>query len=284
MTRSYYLGTLELLFEEEYAYASSDFNKKFLEPVLRKRKRAEISVIPTAQLNVLFPVKNGKTRMEWSEDGREYCAFEQQGKWLSVSRLDPDGNVRIWVRKEGKALFRASFRPWYQIHLEKLMLRNQALILHAASIEYRGKAILFTAPSGTGKTTQTDLWHSFAKDVSDLNGDRTLLQRTEDGWYACGFPIYGSSMRCEQKALRIAAIVVVRRAEMDSVQELSPIQRVTQLFSQMMVPSVERYVVTAMELIEELVGQTRIVQLNCTMNRSAVETLHQYLYGEKLED
>ena len=278
------MGSNALLLDAEYAFPSLEYNGRFLHPALPPKAQTDISVSLVKELDVPFRAEETGDCADWSKEGMEYRAFAQQGQWLSVSGLHPDGSVTILVEEGRQALFRASFRPWYQIHLEKLMLRNQALILHAASIEYRGKAILFTAPSGTGKTTQTDLWHSFAKDVSDLNGDRTLLQRTEDGWYACGFPLYGSSMRCEQKALRIAAIVVVRRSEMDSVQELSPIQRVTQLFSQMMVPSVERYVVTAMELIEELVGQTRIVQLNCTMNRSAVETLHQYLYGEKLED
>lgn len=38
--------------------------------------------------------------------------------------------------------------------LEKYLLKRNALILHSSFIEYRNKGIVFTAPSGTGKSTQ----------------------------------------------------------------------------------------------------------------------------------
>ena len=42
--------------------------------------------------------------------------------------------------------------------LEHLLATQRAVILHSAYIDYKGKAILFSAPSGTGKSTQAELW------------------------------------------------------------------------------------------------------------------------------
>jgi hypothetical protein len=87
-----------------------------------------------------------------------------------------------------------SYSKWLQIvKIDVDTIKICAII--SASIIWQGKAILFTAPSGTGKTTQTDLWHCFREGVEDLNADWTLLQKTADGWYGCGFPVFGSTGR-----------------------------------------------------------------------------------------
>lgn len=281
MKQHYYLGALELAFDISSDVSVQEFNRLFLQPVLPVTLRSQVQIVPKSRLEVPYAVSERQVKASWEKDDMEYCAYSQQGNWLSVSQLSPDGNITIYVQESRLGLFTISFRPWYQMQLEKLLLRNCALILHSASIEYRGEAILFTAPSGTGKTTQTDLWHKFVSGVTDLNGDKTLLQKTEKGWFACGFPIYGSSMRCAQKALPVRAIVVVRQSKTDRVKELSSFQKVTFLYSEITVPKAEaRYVTKTMDLIEEIVSQIPVLQLDCTMKPDAVRTLHQYLYQQ----
>lgn len=161
------------------------------------------------------------------------------------------------------------------------MLWNQALTLHSASIIYQGEAILFTAPSNTGKTTQTDLWHRYREGVSDLNGDRTVLQQTDDGWYACGFPIYGSLVRCAQAAVPIRAIVVIRQADTDTIRELSTTEKVLYLYSECTVMrAYPEDVRDTMNLLERMTAEVTVLKMDCTMERSAVDILHRYLYGE----
>lgn len=133
----------------------------------------------------------------------------------------------------------------------------------------------------TGKTIQTDLWHTYREGVTDINGDRMVLQWTEKGWYACGFPIYGGVIRCEQKAKPVKAVVIIRQGETDRIQELSTAEKVALLYSQMTVPTADGdCVLKAMDLIEELVSQVKVALLFCTMEESAVRVLHQYLYRE----
>ena len=44
--------------------------------------------------------------------------------------------------------------------LERRLVKKNSMILHCAYVEYQGEAILFSAPSETGKTTQANLWKS----------------------------------------------------------------------------------------------------------------------------
>jgi len=172
------------------------------------------------------------------------------------------------------------FRPWFHIHLESILLENNALVLHSASIIFQEKAILFSAPSGTGKTTQTNLWHKFRKGVFDINGDRTLLQRTEKGWYACGFPLYGSTVRCVQTAAPIGVIAVVRQSSQDKILPLTEMEKFKAIYSECTVPAYEfSSAERAMRLLGDLVHEVPIVRLNCTMEETAVDALDQHCKG-----
>ncbi len=255
------------------------FDGVFLRPVLPVTEKATVRIIGSEVLTIpANAVPLSLYVKTWTERGAECRAYMNREECRYISRLDGN-DVTVQVRKSYLDTFWAEFRPWFCIHLEELCLNNQALILHSASIEYRGGGVIFTAPSGTGKTTQTDLWHEHLKDVTDINGDRTLLQRTGEGWFACGFPLYGSVLRCEQKARPIKAIVIVRQGPENQVQELSPVERAALLYSECTIPSTERYASLAMDLLTDLVQTVRVVRYVCNMEPDAVTVLHRYLYG-----
>ena len=58
--------------------------------------------------------------------------------------------------------------------LEKHVLNHGGIVLHCSYIKYKEKAILFSAPSGTGKSTQASLWEQH-RGAKTINGDRALL-------------------------------------------------------------------------------------------------------------
>lgn len=63
--------------------------------------------------------------------------------------------------------------------LERLLLSRQGLLLHASFIRWQDRGILFSAPSGTGKSTQADLWVRH-RGAEVINGDRAALRRSAD--------------------------------------------------------------------------------------------------------
>ena len=85
---------------------------------------------------------------------------------------------------------------------------RHALILHSSYLDVNGQALLFSGPSGIGKSTQADLWVRH-RGAAILNGDKSLLIREPDGWYAHGWPICGSSGICRNESRRIRAIVML---------------------------------------------------------------------------
>ena len=96
--------------------------------------------------------------------------------------------------------------------LERRMLQKDSFILHSAYIRHRGRAILFSAPSGTGKSTQASLWAQYAG-AEIINGDRALLQKVQDCWMARGWPVCGTSGICQNADARLSAVVLLRQAK-----------------------------------------------------------------------
>ncbi len=285
MEQRFYIATLEIVYHAAQALVLQQFDRLFLRPILPPEKTVHVALRWTDTLEI--PPKpasaESQTLLAWRKtDGEQRLYRDGDRTPMLASRLSATGDqVQIDALQDEREQILKEFRPWFQIHLERLLLWNNALVLHSASIIYREEAILFTAPSGTGKTTQTDLWHQYREGVSDLNGDRTVLQWTERGWYGCGFPIYGGTVRCVQAAAPVRAIVVIRQAKEDTIRELSPMERVMYLYSECTVMrAYEEDIENVMSLLEEIAATVTVIELDCTMERSAVNVLHQYLYGE----
>lgn len=164
--------------------------------------------------------------------------------------------------------------------LERHIIKKDSLILHCAYMVYQGKAILFSAPSGIGKSTQAELWKRY-RGSRIVNGDRALLRKIDGVWSACGWPVCGSSDICESEDTPLYTIVMLRQGETNYIERLSPIQAFTQLYAQTTINQWNpAFVQRAMELIEDLIGQVPVYQLTCNMTEDAVKCLEQAIFPE----
>ena len=107
------------------------------------------------------------------------------------------------------------------IGLETLLMRYGGLMLHAAFVRWQEKGILFTAPSGTGKSTQADLWANY-EEAEILNGDRAGLRCIDGRWTAFGLPLAGSSYIYRNESAPADIIVVLRQSPENRFRRLGP--------------------------------------------------------------
>ena len=70
---------------------------------------------------------------------------------------------------------------------EHLIIQNEGFLFHCSYIERDGNAILFTAPSGTGKSTQAELWKKY-RNAQIINGDRAAIRIVDGTVMAEGTP------------------------------------------------------------------------------------------------
>ena len=66
---------------------------------------------------------------------------------------------------------------------------------------------MFLGPSGIGKTTQAELWHTY-RDAVIINGDIVFVQETEGNFLGWGTPWHGSSPYCENASVPVDALII----------------------------------------------------------------------------
>lgn len=161
--------------------------------------------------------------------------------------------------------------------LETLLLGHNGLLLHAAFVRWQEKGILFTGPSGIGKSTQAELWQRFCGSET-INGDRAALRKTDGVWQAWGLPYAGTSGIYRNEAAPVAAIVLLAQGTEDRLERLSHVEAFRGLYPQTTIHRWEaEFVRRAGDLLLELAGQIPVYRLTCLPHKEAVELLKQEL-------
>lgn len=161
--------------------------------------------------------------------------------------------------------------------LEKVVLAKEQLILHSAYMCRDGKAVLFSAPSETGKSTQADLWERY-RGTRTINGDRSLLVKESEGWHAYGWAICGSSEICHNETYPIQAIVMLHQAQENEIQRLGVLDATKKLMSQITINMWNpQFQMKALDLIQDIVMHVPVYELGCNISEDAVKCLEQVL-------
>lgn len=148
-------------------------------------------------------------------------------------------------------------------------------LLHASWIRYRDKAILFTAPSGVGKSTQAALWEQL-RGAELINGDRAAVFPTESGVEVRGIPFCGTSGVNKNVTLPLAAVVYLAQAPQTTISRLTGAKAFRQVWEGCCVNTwnpedMER----CAQAVSDTVSQVPVFYLPCTPDESAVLALEQ---------
>lgn len=163
------------------------------------------------------------------------------------------------------------------LQAEHHMIQRGGFILHASFIRWNDRAILFTAPSGTGKSTQAELWHRH-RDAEIINGDRAAVTLESSGAAAWGIPYCGTSGICKNTQLPLAAIVYLSQAPKTEIRRLDGLQAFRYIWEGCSVnvwdeDDMDKCIDTVMSIAE----QVPVFHLACTPDVTAVEALEKML-------
>lgn len=160
---------------------------------------------------------------------------------------------------------------------EHLILRAGGLLLHASHIQYRGQSIVFTAPSGTGKSTQAALWEKY-RGATIINGDKTLLTEKNGIFEAAGIPYAGTSGICEPGSAPVRALVILEQAKENTLTRLRGSRAAAGLLTGVIhCPWQPGDTEIMMNLLTRVVETVPIYLLSCLPDESAVEALEKVL-------
>ena len=102
------------------------------------------------------------------------------------------------------------------------MIESDTLLFHGSVVSVDGTGYLFTAKSGTGKSTHTRLWREyFGERAVMVNDDKPLLEVTENGVIVYGTPWDGKHHLSNNIAVPLKAICILGRAEKNRIEKIT---------------------------------------------------------------
>ena len=158
------------------------------------------------------------------------------------------------------------------------MLDYDTMLMHGAVVAVEDKAWLFTAPSGTGKTTHIRLWLDNIPGSYVINGDKPLIHVGEDV-IAYGTPWAGKEGMNTNAGVRLCGIVFLERAQSNSMEKISFSQALPGLVQQSFRPADKESLECTLRLISELGKRVPLYRLGCNMDPEAARVAYDALAG-----
>lgn len=159
----------------------------------------------------------------------------------------------------------------------RLLFKN-GLVLHASAISWNGQGIAFTAPSGTGKSTQGNLWADYMG-AEVLNDDRPALKLYNNKPYLFGTPWSGAKSLYQNGLAPLKAIVLLEQALENTVSCLSLPEALSGIIPRCFLPYYDQddtpIMNKCLDSIGKILSHVPIFHLKCRPDQEAVEKLYQ---------
>lgn len=157
--------------------------------------------------------------------------------------------------------------------IKYIMLNSHGMSLHSSSLAYKNNGVMFSADSGTGKSTHTRLWKKVFDDVVIVNDDMPIIKKVDDVWHLFGCPWSGKTEINTNISVPLKALVFLERGTVNEIERIYAPDCVLRIIKQTFLPSYKELAQKVMSNISKLVQDIPIYRLRCTISDEAPEVV-----------
>ncbi|MBO5907451.1 MAG: hypothetical protein J6Q85_04825 [Clostridia bacterium] len=153
-------------------------------------------------------------------------------------------------------------------------------LFHGSALSMDGRAYIFTAKSGTGKSTHAAIWRRvFGERVVMINDDKPLIKIKDGAAYVYGTPWCGKHGLGTNASAPLSSIAIIERAEHNSISPCPPSQAIVQLYNQAYrIPDKDKLSRT-LAILDKLRSTVGVYVLKCNMDDTAAEVAYATMKG-----
>lgn len=164
--------------------------------------------------------------------------------------------------------------------ITEYLLDDDILLFHGSVIAVDGEGFLFTAKSGTGKSTHTRLWREyFGERAFMVNDDKPLIRLTADGAVVYGTPWDGKHRLSTNTSVPLKGICILERSEQNHIEKITRKDAYAMLMQQTHRPGNAVKMAKTLTLIDRLGENVSLYRLGCNMDISAAEVAYNGMKG-----
>ncbi len=182
-----------------------------------------------------------------------------------------------------------SVRDWDDSYLEELavyrkiaekMPEYDTFLFHGSVVAVDGEGYVFTAKSGTGKSTHARLWRELLGSRAVMvNDDKPLIRVNEGGVTVFGTPYNGKHRLGSNISVSLRSVCIIRRADENCISRITKSQAYAMLLQQSYRPSDAAALAKTLHLIDKMADSVELWQLGCNMDISAAELAYNTMKG-----
>ena len=157
--------------------------------------------------------------------------------------------------------------------LAEALVQHNVLLMHGSALCMDGEGYIFTAVSGTGKSTHTRLWReAFGERVWMINDDKPLLRIESDGVTVYGTPWDGKHRLSRNASAPLKAIVLLTRSQTNHIEPLDRSRVFPEVYRQCYASAQPETMRRILQLEQTLLQHAECYRLGCNMEPDAALT------------
>lgn len=158
---------------------------------------------------------------------------------------------------------------------DKVVSKYDGFFLHCSALMMDGKAFVFTAKSGTGKSTHASIWRKvFGDRVTMINDDKPIVRRIDGKFYVYGTPWNGKHHLSNNIKAPIGAVYFLSQSKENRVTKCDTLNSVTRLLAQTVLPDSKQNMDKLLDMLTELCSDIPMFCLECNMDDDAAFTAY----------
>lgn len=276
-----------------YIIAELNIKMAIFGKILKDQSRAYQSLISPEKYKFEFRSDQDNIRIEGNiiQRTKEKIISETIDKWIFYRKEDSilktekiyyknNNNAEFYYQEPLKKYPLLKFDDYEYINtgfaFSRALLDYNGFCLHSSAVALDNKAVLFSAPCGTGKSTHTGLWRKyFGEDKAIIiNDDKPAIRLMGDTFYVYGTPWSGKSDLNTNVKVPLQTIVFLEQASENCIERMSNKDAVRWLYYQSLRPTgprSEEKTSNLLNLLDKIVCQIPIYKMGCTISEEAVE-------------
>ena len=158
------------------------------------------------------------------------------------------------------------------------ILEHNGCVLHSSAVAVDGNAYLFSAHSGTGKSTHTSLWLDYFKDKAVIiNDDKPCIRNVDGELYVYGTPWSGKHDISVNDRFKLKAITFICRSDENWIREASKSEAISLFLTQTYKPRDKEHMELLLSMINKIFDKIKIYKMGCNISEEAAKLSYEVM-------
>lgn len=162
----------------------------------------------------------------------------------------------------------------YGILFYDRLLDFDGMMLHASAVAFEKRAYLFSADSGTGKSTHTAYWTELFEGAVILNDDKPALRFVDGELYVYGTPFSGKHKKSVNTKVLLGGICFLERGSENEIQGITPSQALQYVLKQTVSSAAADRTAKKLYVLDKVLSNAKLYKMKCTNHISAAQVAY----------